>query len=285
MQTRFSQRLSQLMKERKISGQRIGDAIGKSQKTISRYANGEVDPDIETKNLIYKVISDISGVMEDGMTEQELDIHDLLMNETMYFMEHPESGECELGRIYQDELNECRLNQHAIFHTLSSGAKKYYLDNIRCFLMVEEWECRVLEYFHSFKGKKKQEFVKYLENFNVDFDNLNSSYKTVKIAAYMDMINNSHNRPVLLIEKNRAAEEYTSDELSMEEEFMNILDNFEGKIIYYPEYLSFTPYDWYVLMRINIYELYDTDEILWTQEESEVCIGRGLDSLITSMRE
>ena len=46
MENNFSKRLTQLMKQRKISGQKIGEAVGKSQKTISRYANGEIDPPV-----------------------------------------------------------------------------------------------------------------------------------------------------------------------------------------------------------------------------------------------
>ena len=61
MENNFSKRLTQLMKQRKISGQKIGEAVGKSQKTISRYANGEIDPPVEMKNKIYKAISDLSG--------------------------------------------------------------------------------------------------------------------------------------------------------------------------------------------------------------------------------
>lgn len=42
----FAEILTFLMKEYKISGQKIADKIGKSQKTISRYARGEGDKEI-----------------------------------------------------------------------------------------------------------------------------------------------------------------------------------------------------------------------------------------------
>ena len=69
--SRFSHRLTVLMRKRKISGQKIGELVGKSQKTISRYANGEVEPSNEVKNQIYGAIAKLSGIEEDGITEEE----------------------------------------------------------------------------------------------------------------------------------------------------------------------------------------------------------------------
>ena len=92
-QSRFSHRLTVLMRKRKISGQKIGDMIGKSQKTISRYANGEVEPSNEIKNQIYAAIAELSGIEEDGIPEEELELRELLWKDWGY-----ENIDCEIGR-------------------------------------------------------------------------------------------------------------------------------------------------------------------------------------------
>lgn len=290
METRFSQRLSMLMKERKISGQRIGDAIGKSQKTISRYANGEVDPSNEIKNMIYRVIADISGIKEDATTEEELDLQKNLERIYAELNEEIQPGcyEWELG-IQESERTEEKYWQHErVFHDLSLGAKNYYMENINAFHLVEEWEYCVLDLFHAFTPRQQERFIKYLENFNYHFEELRKNCSANKIAAYTEMVVRSKNRPALLIEKNRNADTWSIEEKKLEEEFSRILDQKKysdnEEMLGYPEFLSFSPYDWYVLLRITIFELYDSEPHLWSQEQSEVYIGRALDTLLGSIR-
>lgn len=291
MESRFSRRLSMLMKERKISGQRIGEAIGKSQKTISRYANGEVEPSNDIKNTIYRVIADISGIEDDATTEEELDAQEDWKRIYAELEEEfpPGCYEWELGLQESERKQENYFQQERIFHDLSFGAKKYYLDNIETFMLVEDWECRVLDIFHGFTSRQQEKFVKYLENFNFDFELLRNSYSAYKISAYTDMIRHSENRPVLLVEKERDESSWSTEEKKLEEEYSSIMnhklmDDFE-ELLAYPEFLSFTQYDWYVLLRITIFELHDSKPILWSQEMSEVYIGNALDTLLCNIRE
>ena len=93
METRFSQRLSKLMKERKISGQKIAAAVGKSQKTISRYATGEIEPTEELKNAIFRVIADISGLEEDALTERDLEEREFFQEFSEWTQQNLECGE------------------------------------------------------------------------------------------------------------------------------------------------------------------------------------------------
>lgn len=62
------------------------------------------------------------------------------------------------------------------------------------------------------------------------------------------------------------------------------INSYDDKLLDYPEFLSFTPYDWYVLLRILIFELYDSDPVLWSQDDSEVYIGSALDTLLGNIR-
>ena len=290
MESRFSQRLSILMKERKISGQRIGDAIGKSQKTISRYSNGEVDPDNKTKNAIYRVIADISGIEEDATTEEELDLQENWEKIYSEFNEEFQPGcyEWELGIQESERMLETYSQHEKIFHDLSLGAKKYYLNNIDTFFMVENWECSVLDIFHEFSPRQQEKFVKYLENFNFNLEMLRNCHNAFKISAYMDMIIHSENRPVLMIEKKCDDNSANIEEKKLDDEYISImnhkLNNSYHELLTYPEFLSFTPYDWYVLLRITIFEMYDSEPCLWTQEDSEVYIGNALDTLLGNIR-
>ena len=56
----FADRLKSLMKERKISGQRIADAVDISQKTVSRYATGESEPTEGMQRSILSAIAELS---------------------------------------------------------------------------------------------------------------------------------------------------------------------------------------------------------------------------------
>lgn len=290
METRFSQRLSMLMKERKISGQRIADAIGKSQKTISRYANGEVDPSNEIKNNIYRVIADMSGIEEDATTEEELDSQEDWEKLCIELEEEfqPGCGEWELGLQTQMEEEDNSRKLMKIFHELTLGAKKYYMQNVNTFHMVEEWEFAVMELFHEFKPQKQAEFVKYLEKFDYNFEQLKYGGCAYKIAAYIEMVRNSENRPMLLIEKNKEEDTNSREEKELEEKYERELEYYLNAPVEvlsdYPNLLSYTPYDWYVLLRITIFELYDPDKRLWSQEYSEIYIGGLLDTLLGNMR-
>ena len=55
-QNSFANKVKTLMKERKISGQRIASELNVSQKTISRYSTGEIVPSEEIQQRILQVI-------------------------------------------------------------------------------------------------------------------------------------------------------------------------------------------------------------------------------------
>ena len=102
------------------------------------------------------------------------------------------------------------------------------------------------------------------------------------------MVMNSENRPMLLIEKNKEEDTNSREEKELEEKYERELEYYLNAPVEvlsdYPNLLSYTSYDWYVLLRITIFELYDPDKILWTQEESEIYIGRLLNTLLGNMR-
>ncbi len=268
METRFSKRLSLLMKERKISGQKLGTAVGKSQKTISRYATGEIEPSEEMKNRIYRAIADFSGIGEDGMTEAELDEKEFFWRLSDEYTKEMDCVELQLGQELAGKMMSNETNLIKTFQRLSPGAKKYYLMNFEALHLVEDWENAVLNFFHSLSSSKQEELVRYLENFNFDYKALGN---VGKLSAYLKMIENAEKRPILIIEKWKEEEIVSEKNKALLKEFEEKLleinmGNCQGVIPFYPWFLSYTPYDWYFLFRVQIFELYDKETCLWDEE-------------------
>lgn len=283
--TRFSQRLSYLMKERKISGQRIGDAIGKSQKTISRYANGEVDPGTDIKNMIYRAIADISGIEEDATTEEQLS-----EQEWLWENEWTET-EIQMGRATQEEETELFECLSSAFDELSIGAKKYYIKNIQKFHLMEDWEYEVMYIYRSLPAHKQKKFLQFFEPFNFTFSNRDNIRK---MAAYMEMIEISERRPVIIKEKDSEIDAIQAEKLK--EEWIDKINEMEWHgdrnsccqywhIPAYPDFLSYTPHDWYVLLRIQIFELDDYEKVHWADEHGGLALGSRLYSIMRSIEQ
>ena len=293
METRFSQRLSRLMKERKISGQKIGDAVGKSQKTISRYATGEIEPTDEMKKTILRVIADISGIEDDASMGQEVDELDLYAELTEWITNNPDCGEMQIANELMAEMDRSYTNLTKVFRMLSKSAKQYYMEHFDMFHRIEEWENEVLYFFNNLPSYKKDELMTYLEKFDFDYSSLTN---IDKISAYMKMINESKKSPLLIVDKEIDPDNLSEQEELLVEEFETklyeiYLGNKEGTLPYYPWFLSYTSYDWYFLLRVQIFVLHDTDECLWiaagseeTGIESAVVISRKLAFLLDSMK-
>lgn len=284
-QTRFSQRLAALMKERKISGQKIGDAIGKSQKTISRYANGEVDPSNEIKNAIYRVIADISGIEEDAMTEELLE-QEWFGDWAKDVMNNSECGEWKLVVEAENENGNRLENLKSSFEQLSLGAKQYYIKYLEKFHLLEDWEYEVVDVFHKLSSKKQTELVEYLEHFDFTYKKLNC---TKKMATYMEMIENSKECPVLIKDNGEFIKTKENDSTIKEEwleKIVAMMYQNTGYIPYVPCFLTYTPYDWYFLFRLQIFELYDREfKVCWGEEHGGVCLGNKLMHLLESITE
>ena len=269
-ETNFSRRLSYLMKERKISGQRIGDAIGKTQRTISRYANGEVNPDIATKNKIYKAIAEISGIEDDGKPEELLEaeraFEDYLADAEEAFTEY----EYQIGEdLAQDEIRRMQATTD-IVKGLSDEAILYYIQNMKRFHLIKDWEYEVLDVYKGLSVDQQRKLLEFLERYDLRLDKMKDCSN---ISAYIEMIEISKGRPTSLKSSKKENSDIANSLFEKwDEEYNHLLYESTGR--YYfpekPEFLSFDPSDWYFLLRIAIFELYDDDmKCLWCGEEGE----------------
>jgi transcriptional regulator with XRE-family HTH domain len=293
MKTQFSERLSLLMKERKISGQKIGELVGKSQKTISRYANGEIEPPEEMKNAIFKAISTLSGIEDDWNIQNqphlfnEYDLGDWFID--------PNGAEAEIARNYErNDLNNIAFLEKEFAH-MTTQAQKYYLKYFDHFMKIHEWEMFVLDFIHSLEAKKQENLLNYLEKFTVYYGGIQSPEK---LASYMYMISAASNRPSIIYAReakntNSQSKEQRdfSDKLSAlfshfspynTDDYMNdgLLDQ---SIIPSCEYLKYSPFDWYLLLRLQIFEYYDDtlNTVFWC-EEYPTTLGPKLFGLLNS---
>ena len=283
-QTRFSQRLSYLMKERKISGQKIGDAIGKSQKTISRYANGEVDPSNEIKNLIYKVIADIRGVKEDGTPEEEL-----ALSECLGELEWTEEEIGLAEELVDDEEDNEKSPIDRLFGTfdkLSLGAQEYFKENIRLFAQVTKEDMALMMLFRSLPPKKQNKLMRFLESTHMSFDMRGDA---VKIGVLMQLVEISQDKPVLVYDRQRPAEEFEEmDRKLYKRIFISELArdygwHCKGDVPSNFDFLGYGPFEWYYLLRIAMYSAMDDRELDMcsiNNGESEIEAGSNLRTLL-----
>ena len=284
-ETEFSRRLTYLMKERKISGKRIGDAIGKTQKSISRYANGEVDPDSETKNNIFKAISDISGIPEDGKTIEELDNERFIIEfDGNEFVDY----ECEFGKQLEEDRDDFIERQVKIFDSLSIDAKKYFLKYMWKFQMIEDWEYAALDLYRGLDKKKQQKFMDMLERHDLELGRMKNHSK---LAAYIEMIEAAKNRPVNLTSKG-GSQSKSEEEIRQKwlENICKIADDPElfNVIPFTVDLLRYSPEDWYFLLRLNIFESYEDEGAeLYEYEHNyeQISMGGNLYTVLEAIKE
>jgi transcriptional regulator with XRE-family HTH domain len=271
MKTQFSERLSLLMKERKISGKKIGELVGKSQKTISRYANGEVEPTEEMKNAIFKAISTLSGIEDNWNNINQSNILDGYDFGLGWF--DPDGAEVEMARTHsRKQLNNIAFLEKE-FARMTTQAQIYYLKCFDHFMKIRDWEICVLDFIHSLDTKKQEKLLNYLEKFTIHYNGILSPEK---LASYMYMISASQNRPSIIY--NRESENTNSpsdEEIDFSEKLSALFSNSspydtedyiadgssleDEYIIPTCEYLEYSPFDWYLLLRIQIFESYEDE--------------------------
>lgn len=253
IQSNFSQRLSLLMKQRGISGQKIGDLVGKSQKTISRYANGETEPPEKLKKQILQAVASISGIEEDAFTTEEL-----LINSSSGDMDEYETG---AGLEYGAEQEENLQQMEKQFDRLNTEAALYCLQHMETFLCIEAWELNALEFYKELSRDRQTAFMDELERYDYKFSS--DSCKNSKISRYILMMDCCEKRPASLY---AAAGKPFDSRLhdSLKRKWLQTVREMEmnGTEIS-PEasflpFLTFGPYDWYFLSRLQILELYDS---------------------------
>lgn len=185
---RFSVRLKSLMRERKISGQKIAAEVGVSQKTISRYATGQNEANENMQKKILEAIAKIGGHPEDAI----VNISFSNINETLEILEttnlHLASDdkifELEFQEFYRDKKIAC-----IVFSLLEEENQKFVLEHFDVYCEMDTYEIAILEVFSLVSEEERNFILDSLETVHFSFSAVMSHSDICrKIVRYMEMI-------------------------------------------------------------------------------------------------
>lgn len=258
-QNSFANKLKMLMKERKISGQRIASELNVSQKTISRYSTGEIVPSEEIQQRILQAIADIGGHPEDA--ETKLKVLPMTLREVL------DSGLPLMSdeEIEAEELREWELDKHKacqVFSVLDKTNQKFVMEQFQMFCDLDAYEIAIVEAFSEIPEDKREFVLDGLNVLRIDYlSMLNNSYSCKKAAQYMDMISKCKE----LVPEQYEKFEGMSDDIEITDElkvYEDMLEKTNGNNVekmgtYLPELLNFDEKDWYLLMLVQFVSMQD----------------------------
>lgn len=258
---KFSDRLKQLMKERKISGQKIADAIGVSQKTISRYVTGEIEPNEVVQKKVLQAIADIGGHPEDAIMEKKSFVLPTTLRELIESgIELPseeELLEADLQEFYRDKELACK-----VFSLLEIENQKFVLDNYDVYCNMDVYEIAIVEIFNTIPEEKREFIIESLDTFRLSLSAMKENLHIChKIASYFEMMSKCN---ATVQEK---AEKFT--DLPSKVLYSQFTDAYADKLekssgmdvetlgAYLPELVSFEEIDWYLLILVQMLAMRD----------------------------
>lgn len=257
----FADRLKALMKERKISGQKIADAISVSQKTISRYATGEIEPNEEMQRKVLSAVAEIGGHPEDAEYKPKKFIFPNTLRELITsgidLVSEEELLACELQEMEMDKDMACR-----VFSLLLESNQKFVIENFETFSGLEVYEIALVESFARI-SKDMQDFVlEGLEMVRMNCVEMGMYASTCKkISNYMQMISKCKSITIESIEKfDDIPDGYETTDLI--NEYAELLEHTRGIDVenlgnYLLELITFDERDWYLLMLVQFLTLRD----------------------------
>lgn len=147
----FAEILTFLMKEYKISGQKIADKIGKSQKTISRYARGEGDkePKKEVQKKILQAIADIKGYDLDQVTE---DAYGATKKWNVPLLSVEEAKKKSRVKQRKEAENDVVL----CFRALPEEKQKFVLQHLDIYAELKLYEMEMMDNFNAISEPKRK---------------------------------------------------------------------------------------------------------------------------------
>lgn len=194
----YSDKVRYLMHERKISGQKIADMIGVSQKTVSRYVTGETKNE-EMQKKILEAIAQISGYPEDAVfTDFEKPKIRLLATNLHEVNERSEKGvinlpDDEIFYMEMQELNQIKENACNVFALLEEKNQQYVLQNFDILRDIETYEIVILEKLEKISLRLSKEYrdsvIESLERVPLSWNSLKKNGNICKkVSNYFDMM-------------------------------------------------------------------------------------------------
>lgn len=253
----FSEQLHSIMKENKISGQRLADIVGVSQKTISRYYRGESIPDKQMQRAIISAIGLLCLEQENSLKFERhcISLRKLVDEKQLIQKDFDETT--DLQEEYQNLECACK-----IFSLLEDENRNYmlqYLD-VFCDININDWI--MLEYFNCLSKSDKLALTEDLQHviLNIALLQKNKSIRK-KISTYLIM------EDACEICKKEDTSKFSFTDLTYTKtemvcEFKKRLKEMNGLTIavfanILPEMISLKPEDWHFLVLLQCLRLND----------------------------
>ena len=145
----FASVLKSLMKKYRISGQKIADRIGKSQKTVSRYATGEVVPKKKIQEQVLQAVSEIAGYSTEDLVAEGKEIKRVWELKTV-----------TLGSARREAYKERREQAEKwavrVFALLPEEKQKFMLDFFDLYAELKMYEMEMVDNFRRIPAEKEQ---------------------------------------------------------------------------------------------------------------------------------
>lgn len=259
-QNRFADKLKMLMKERKVSGQKIASELNVTQKTISRYATGEIVPSEEMQQRILQAIANLGGHPEDAEVKK-IKILPMTLREVLEsglpLMSDEELEAREMREWESDKHKACQ-----IFSMLEKKNQKFVMEHFQMYCDLDAYEIAIVEAFSVIPEDKREFVLDELNVIRIDYTAmLNNPYQCKKAAQYMEMISKCKD---LVPEQYEKYQELPNDieeteELKAYEDMLEKTSgiNVEKMGTYLPELINFDEKDWYLLMLVQLVSMHD----------------------------
>ena len=252
----FAEQLRKLMKEHRVTGQKIGEKVGVSQKSISRYASGEIEPGDEMKKKILQAIKALSKSDWVTIKTREVDV-EAAPELKKYLPSKFKTLKEEYAYREKEIKTACQK-----FSGLTEKEQNYILTYFDTFAYLSPWEIILLKGFHGLHIQDQNLLIEELKyNKFVFADIQNQNRVCERICTYMKM-------------QYAAKGALKETEESKSEVFCRILKNRTLQTVEYmekwmKEFLQFDAKDWYFLMLVSIVSLSDRG-INYTYGELEI---------------
>ncbi|MBQ6843573.1 MAG: helix-turn-helix transcriptional regulator [Agathobacter sp.] len=239
------------MKEKHLSGQAIADKVGTSQKTISRYARGEVTPNEEMQRRILEAIESLSEKKSVKLSK----ITDLIRGRI------PSEEElCELEN-HQEMVDDLETAIR-IFSLLTQKNQESFLRFCDCFFNLCWYEYVLVRYFNLLSEEYQSYLLEDLQNVQVSFKDMSEQpLLCKKISSYCIMIEESQNFELEDFDKFETMSD-SYEKTTCTDIFQEKIENISSQSVkllaeHLEELLSMDAKDWHFLMLVQMMALKD----------------------------
>lgn len=251
---KFHVLLKKLMKEKSLSGQAIANIVGVSQKTISRYATGEVTPNDIMQRRILEAIESLNEDKSVKLRKMTDMVRSMIpSDEELYDMEL---------KMEEMEVEDKRQTAVNVFSLLTKRNQESFLQFHECFFNLCWYEYVLVKLFNMLPEVNQNYLLEDLQNVQVHFKDMSEQpLLCKKISSYYIMIEESCNFEIEDFDKFINISD-TYEKNTCTDNFKEYIENASPQSVvllaeHLEELLSFDAKDWHFLMLVQMMALRD----------------------------